>query len=78
MSGSRSWLAGVVICACPSVPREPWGSWLKLPKASGTHLGIQHVRLASSRLQSIFGGLEVDGTGGVQGSLKDERRRAWK
>lgn len=50
---------------------SPAGSW------PSTHLGIRLVHLASRLAQSILEGLEVDGAGGIQGSLREERRRFW-
>lgn len=71
-------LSGVAI----HVPICPWRALGLLAWSSAgfwpyTHLGIQLVRLASSLVQSILWGLKVDGGGGIQDSLREERRRSW-
>lgn len=77
--------------SCTPRDHVPWPAWLSMrpcpPGAlellawspagvwPGTHLGIPLVHLASSLVQSIVEGLKVDGDGGSQGSLREERRR---
>lgn len=76
-SGPRS-LAGmafhVPICSPRALGLLVWSPASFWPN---THLGIQLVRVASNLVQSILGGLKVDGGGGIQGSLREKRRRFW-